>query len=190
MEHIMTDKNQNVPNGDDNQDGNAPSDLEQKVAELETKLNNQNEAAKRTADAKTKLESELADTQKKLKELESAQPSKEDTDRIADLEMRLARSEAVAEFGLDAEDVAIFRGTPDEIKEQAAHFASKLAPNQGANNNNTSDGDTPPEGDTPPDPPKPKKKELTNLERFKRASAVERREMLERAQKGEIDLAK
>jgi uncharacterized coiled-coil protein SlyX len=172
--------------------GDTPS-LETKVADLEKKLADQNASAKRTAESKTKLESELLEAQKKIKDLES-KPSepKEDTDRIADLEMRLARSEAVAEYGLDADDVAMFKGTPDDIKEQTAHFASKLAPKQETTDNNSEETpptDPPKQEDPPADPPKPKGKEMSNLERYKRANPEERRIMMEKAKRGDIDLA-
>ena len=115
---------------------------------------------------------------------------KEDTERIATLELRLARSEAVAEYGLDAEDVAMFKGTPDEIKEQAAHFASKFSQKTESTNKSEEDNTETTPKETPKETPKPKKKELSTLERYKRGTAEERRIMMEKAKRGEIDLAK
>jgi len=176
-----TDKD--VNDGDDNAPDVASLQASNKeLAEKFAKLTNQYEAQSNAHNAELrKLRKEADDT------------PKEDTDRIATLELNLARSEAVAEFGLDRADVAMFRGTPDDIREQAEHFASKLTQKKSDTINKTDKEETPPE--TPPvippkETPKPKGKELSTLERYKKGTPEERRVIMERAMIGDIDLAK
>jgi len=171
-------------------EGNAPAEeLETKVKELEDKLNNQNQSTKRLAESKSAIEQELIKSQERIAELENAKKEpKEDSTRIAELELRLARSEAVAEYGLDAEDVSMFKGTPEDIKQQAAHFAAKFN-----NKKPTEDPDKkedPPKDPPPSDPPKPKSKELTPWQKYLRATPEEKRKMREKAMAGELDLKK
>ena len=66
-------------------------------------------------------QTELRKTQSELEALK-ATPD----DRLAALEVELARTKAVARYGLTEEDAAILKGTPEQILEDAAYWAGKI----------------------------------------------------------------
>ena len=186
----MTDKNEGTPQ---NQNDNAPVNDDSKVADLQKKLDDQNAATKRLADSKAAIEAQLVETQNRIAELEKANEApKEDSQRLQELEIKLAKSEAVAQYGLSREDADALVGTPEQIVKQAEYWSSRVS-KQGANDQN--EGGDPPKGEDPPadppaDPPVPKKREKTNWDRFKSASKVERAQMIEDAKAGRLDLSK
>ena len=69
----------------------------------------------------------VADQQARIKELETkAEGDKTDTDRLAALEVDLARSKAALKYGLSPEDAEVLKGTPAEIDADAKYWADKL----------------------------------------------------------------
>jgi len=185
----MTDNEKDLEKG--NPDEN-PS-LEQ-VKELQQKLNNQNEAAKRTAEAKTAIEKQLVDAQAKLEVLEKAnQEPKEDSERIANLEVQLARSQAVSRYGLSTEDANLLKGSPDDILKDAEYWADRLKdtkPEPKKEDDKTNRQIIDEKVETPPTKPDPKKGNLSWLETYKMGTPAERYKMDQDVLNGRVDPTK
>ena len=196
--------NDNTPNeGDGNlqNDGNnndSPSSSYQKLKTEKEDLERKLEAStNQSAADRRRLED-------RIKELESNQAPPDSEERIANLELQLARSKAVSKFGLSEDDAALLKGTPDQILQDAEYWAERVkSANQNGNdgNNNQSnrdmidqkvkdgqnagnDGNNPNAGGGSP---KPKGDKLSWMEKYKMATPGERAKMDKEVQDGLVD---
>lgn len=87
------------------------------------------QAAHDMAQAEARKANKLAaDQAVRIAELEAkaTETPKEDTNRIAALEVDAARSKAALKYGLSLDDAAVLKGTPAEIDSDAKYWADKL----------------------------------------------------------------
>ena len=193
----MTDK----PEGDKpNDKPDSSPELEAKVTDLEKKLSDQNASAKRIADSKAASDKALVDSQARVAELEKANETpKEDGDRIAELEVKLARSEAVSRFGLSPDDAALLKGSPDDILKDAEYWAERLKDRKAdpdkddiQTNRDIIDKKVDDAGNEikPPGKPEPKKGGLTWLEQYKAADTIGQAKLKRAAFDGLVDPTK
>lgn len=99
-------------------EGDAPAGSDEKL-----------KAAHDQAQAEARRANKLvADQAVKIKELEAKmdETPKEDSDRLAALEVDAARSKAALKYGLSLEDAEVLKGTPAEIDADAKYWADKL----------------------------------------------------------------
>jgi len=100
--------------------------------------------------AKQRLKDKLASQATKIAELESKLAtdnnkggSVPDNDRVAQLELKLARKDAQVEYGLDKESLVLLTGrTPEEIDAQAKYLATLLSKEEKASDNTDNPGDS------------------------------------------------
>ncbi len=132
-------------------------------------------------------------------ELEKSAKPPEDGERIAALEVNLARSQAVSRFGLSEDDAALLKGTPTEILRDAEYWAGRLkektptdTDEKGEDQTNqqmidakvdAAGGNGKPKSPTP----KPKKGQLSWLERYSAATPAEREKMNQDVYSGRVD---
>lgn len=105
----------------DDKGKDSPQSSYEKLKVSHTKLEEKLTAQENAAAA----ERRKADDRIKALEAKNEEP-KEDVDRIAALEVRLARSQAVSTHGLSVEDAGLLKGTPDEIEADAKYWAERL----------------------------------------------------------------
>lgn len=177
---------------DDGGDGNAPESSYQKLKASHSKLEETLTAVQNSAAAERRKQEERIST---LEESVKANDKpKEDTERIANLEIELARSKAVSKFGLSEDDAGLLKGSPEDILKDAEYWAKRLeekpAPDTKPDTSNRDlidkkvDDDQTKKADPPP---KPKKGNLSWMEEYKQADPKRRAEMDKAVLDGDVD---
>ena len=105
-----------------------------RIEGLQKALTDQNEAGKRLAEGKTAVEAELATSQAKIKELKAKTDSTEVSvaEQITDLQVKLARAEAVSTHGIPIQVANELQGTPDQIAALAKVMSETYKPGEAA----------------------------------------------------------
>lgn len=135
----------------------------------------------------------------KVTELEAKQPKAEDGDRITNLEVKLARAQAVSRHGLSEDDANRLKGSPDEILDDAKYWADSRKATKSvddpkkddskANRDMIDDKLKQADGGNQKDPSLiPKKSDgLSWIDRYKQAGVPERYKMDEQVKNGSVD---
>lgn len=201
---LLNDNGDGSPNAgggnlqDEGNNNDAPSSSYQK-------LKTENEDLKTKLEATTnQLTADRRKLEDRIKELESNQAPPDSEQRIANLEIQLARSQAVSKFGLSEEDAALLKGSPEQIMKDAEYWSDRLKEKdqKGNDNNNQSNrdmidqkvnGDQDGRNDGGDNQNyngnnrKPKNQELSWMERYKAATPGERAKMDKDVQDGLVD---
>lgn len=189
---MTDDKTQDKKTDPDGSKDAAGKDKGDAPASPDPKLQAAHDMAQAEARKANKL---VTDQAARIKELEAKadETPKEDTERLAALEVEAARSKAALKYGLSIDDAAVLKGTPAEIDADAKYWADKLKAKGVADDTktDTSNRDNIDQkvdaADPPPKKPPPKGDgNLSWMEKYKTSTPKERYKMDEDWRAGKV----
>lgn len=182
----MTDND--TPNEGDNDnladEGNdTPDSSYKKLKAVNDKLEDKLQAQSNQASA------ERRKFEDRIKAFEANDDEPKDSERIANLEVQLARSKAVSKYGLSENDAELLKGSPDQILEDASYWADRLKEinPKGQSNKDMIDDKLKDKGGDIPPKPDPKKSKLSWMDEYKAAGPSRRDEMDKLVMDGEVN---